>query len=207
MAIKFLREVQRWPSPRDKAVALVPFYAGARISEVVGLDVDDVRLSARKGTLRIYGKGQKVREVPLHPPLRAALSEWLGERPDWSGCIGPALFLNQNGGRLSATSAHTIITTIIDSAGIEEKATAHTLRHTFATSLVRAGTDLVTVNPVVFAGFVISNSETGHGSFSIIPQITIQVCDNGMTFTRDAMREVHLGGRLQDGVIRWSSDT
>jgi hypothetical protein len=62
-------------------------------------------------------------------------------------------------------------------------------------------------NPLVFAGFVISNSETGHGSFSITPQITIEVCDNGMTFTRDAMREVHLGGRLADGVIRWSVDT
>ena len=54
---------------------------------------------------------------------------------------------------------------------------------------------------------MISNSETGHGSFSVVPQVTIQVCDNGMTFTKDAMREVHLGGRLQDGVIRWSSDT
>ncbi|MGH3909498.1 MAG: DUF932 domain-containing protein [Pseudonocardiaceae bacterium] len=62
-------------------------------------------------------------------------------------------------------------------------------------------------NPLVFAGFVISNSETGHGSFSITPQVTIQVCDDGMTFTTDAMREVHLGGRLQDGVIRWSADT
>ncbi|MGH3591219.1 MAG: DUF932 domain-containing protein, partial [Pseudonocardiaceae bacterium] len=62
-------------------------------------------------------------------------------------------------------------------------------------------------NPVVFAGFVISNSETGHGSFSIIPRLTIKVCDNGMTFTRDAMREVHLGGRLAEGVIRWSADT
>lgn len=62
-------------------------------------------------------------------------------------------------------------------------------------------------NPLVFAGFVISNSETGHGSFSITPQITIQVCDNGMTFTQDAMREVHLGGRLAEGVIRWSADT
>ncbi|MGH3547132.1 MAG: DUF932 domain-containing protein [Pseudonocardiaceae bacterium] len=62
-------------------------------------------------------------------------------------------------------------------------------------------------NPVVFAGFVISNSETGHGSFAITPQITIEVCDNGMTFTRDAMREVHLGGRLAEGVIRWSADT
>jgi len=142
-AVAFLREVERWPSPRDKAVALVPYYAGARISEVVGLDVDDVRLSARKGTLRLYGKGEKVREVPIHPPLRTVLDDWLGERPDWPGSSGPALFLNQKGGRLSATSAHTIITTIATGTG--EKITAHTLRHTFATTLVRAGTDLVTV--------------------------------------------------------------
>ena len=62
-------------------------------------------------------------------------------------------------------------------------------------------------NPLVFAGFAISNSETGHGSFSIIPQVTIQVCDNGMTSTRDAMRQVHLGGRLAERVIGWSADT
>ncbi|WP_410646198.1 DUF932 domain-containing protein [Amycolatopsis sp. cmx-4-54] len=62
-------------------------------------------------------------------------------------------------------------------------------------------------NPVVFAGFVFSNSEVGHGSFSITPRITVQVCNNGMTFTQDAMREVHLGGKLADGVVRWSADT
>lgn len=143
--VTFLREVERWPSPRDKAVALIPYYAGARISEVVGLDVDDVRLSARKGSLRLYGKGEKVREVPVHPPLRTVLSDWLGERLNWPGSSGPALFLNQQGGRLSATSAHTVITTIATAARVDEKITAHTLRHTFATTLVRAGTDLVTV--------------------------------------------------------------
>lgn len=62
-------------------------------------------------------------------------------------------------------------------------------------------------NPLVFAGFLISNSETGHGSFSLTPQITVQVCSNGMTITKDAMREVHLGSRLPDGVVRWSADT
>lgn len=62
-------------------------------------------------------------------------------------------------------------------------------------------------NPLVFAGFVFSNSEIGHGSFSITPRIVVQICDNGMTFTQDAMREVHLGGKLADGVVRWSSDT
>jgi hypothetical protein len=66
-----------------------------------------------------------------------------------------------------------------------------------------SGTD----NPVVFAGFVISNSETGCGAFSLIPRLVVQVCRNGMTITRDALREVHLGGRLDEGLIRWSGDT
>ena len=62
-------------------------------------------------------------------------------------------------------------------------------------------------NPLVFAGFVLSNSETGHGSFSITPRLVVQVCDNGLTITKDAMREVHLGGRLAAGVVRWSAGT
>ncbi len=144
-AVRFLREVERWPSPRDTALALLPFYAGTRIAETVGVDLDDVALSARKGSLRIHGKGDQVRHVPIHPPLRAALTGWLAERADWPGAEGPALFLNQRGGRLTPTGAHGVITAIAAAAGLDEKTTAHTLRHTFATSLVRGGTDLVTV--------------------------------------------------------------
>jgi hypothetical protein len=62
-------------------------------------------------------------------------------------------------------------------------------------------------NPLVFAGFVLSNSETGHGSFSITPRLIAQVCGNGYTITKDAMREVHLGGRLDAGVVQWSAST
>jgi hypothetical protein len=62
-------------------------------------------------------------------------------------------------------------------------------------------------NPLVFAGLVIRNSETGHGRFAITPQITVQVCDNGLTITQDELGEVHLGGRLPDGVVTWSADT
>jgi hypothetical protein len=62
-------------------------------------------------------------------------------------------------------------------------------------------------NPLVFAGFIITNSETGHGSFSITPRLNVQVCDNGMTITHDAMREIHLGGRLETGIVRWSAAT
>ncbi|MFI7631676.1 hypothetical protein [Microbispora rosea] len=63
-------------------------------------------------------------------------------------------------------------------------------------------------NSLVFAGFVISNSETGCGAFTITPRLLVQVCRNGMTITADAHRHVHLGGRLDDGgAVRWSSDT
>jgi integrase/recombinase XerC len=144
--LRYLRAVQASPSPRDQALALTPFYAGARISEIVGLDVDDVRLSARKGTLRIYGKGERVRDIPIHPQLRTALAVWLDERPGWPGAqITPALFLNQRGQRLSAKGAHDVITGLAAAAGLDDDATTHVLRHSFATTLVRGGTDLVIV--------------------------------------------------------------
>lgn len=61
--------------------------------------------------------------------------------------------------------------------------------------------------PVVFAGLVLSNSETGGGAYTITPRVTIEVCKNGMTVNRDAMRAVHLGGILTDGTVKWSAET
>lgn len=60
---------------------------------------------------------------------------------------------------------------------------------------------------VVFAGFEISNSETGGGAAQIIPRLVVEICGNGLTITKDAMRAVHLGSRMDDGVIEWSEDT
>ena len=140
--------------PGTRPFALVAFYAGARIGEIVALDVDDVALSARKGALRILGKGERVREVPVHPKLRTVLAGWLDERPNWPGAKNTAvpgakntaaLFLNQRGGRLSVKAAHDVITGIATRAGLDDQITAHVLRHTFATTLVRGGTDLVIV--------------------------------------------------------------
>ncbi|QOR55391.1 MAG: hypothetical protein SHS37scaffold145_42 [Phage 71_18] len=61
--------------------------------------------------------------------------------------------------------------------------------------------------PVVFAGFVLSNSETGGGAFTITPRFVVKVCKNGLTITEDVLRNVHLGGRLEEGVVRWSEGT
>lgn len=61
--------------------------------------------------------------------------------------------------------------------------------------------------PVVWAGFQLRNSETGGGAYSLVPRIVFRVCTNGMTMTKDAVRQVHLGGRLDEGIVRWSGDT
>jgi integrase/recombinase XerC len=145
-ALRWLRAIQAHPTPRDRVLALLPFYAGLRIAEAVALDLDDVRISARKGSLRVHGKGHKVREVPIHPQLRTDLQLWLGERPDWAGATNtPALLLNRRGTRLTTRGASNIFHTITERAGLEEDTTAHVGRHTFATTLIRGGTDLVVV--------------------------------------------------------------
>lgn len=67
----------------------------------------------------------------------------------------------------------------------------------------RSGVDY----PIVSAGVVVTNSEVGHGAFSVGPRIVFRVCTNGMTRPADNIRAVHLGGRLDDGPVRWSADT
>jgi hypothetical protein len=62
-------------------------------------------------------------------------------------------------------------------------------------------------NPVLFAGFEIANSEVGVGAFTITPRMVVQICTNGMTITKDALRRTHLGSQMDDGVIRWSEET
>lgn len=145
--IRWLRAVESWPHARDRAMALLPFYAGLRIGDIVALDIDDVRLSARKGTLRVFGKGSKPREVPVHPTLGTLLQTWLAERAGWPGADRErALFLSRRGGgRLTARAASDVFTAITTHAGLEDATTAHVGRHTFVTRLIRGGEDLITV--------------------------------------------------------------
>lgn len=62
-------------------------------------------------------------------------------------------------------------------------------------------------NPTVFAGIVVSNSEVGNGAFTVTPRLTVEVCTNGMTISKDVQRAVHLGSRMEEGLIEWSADT
>ena len=144
--LRYLRAVEACPRARDRAIALLPLYAGTRIAEIGALDVADVRLSARKGELHLIGKGEKSRTVPVHPKLREALAAWLAERPSKTGADSDALFISARGGtRMTTDALADVIEAITTAAGLEDHVTSHTLRHTFGTELVRSGVDLVTV--------------------------------------------------------------
>ncbi len=144
------RASPRGPGPRPGRVLRRP-----RIAEIVALDLDDIRTSARKGHLVIrYGKGGRYREIPLHPILRAILESWITERSTWSGATATAaLFLNRRGGRLSARGAYDVLTGIAEAAGIDvgrdREFTPHVLRHTAGTTMTRAGTDIVVVAEIL----------------------------------------------------------
>jgi site-specific recombinase XerD len=141
----FLRAAERTPSVRDKAIAYLLFYTAIRLGECAALNLDDVRISARRGVVIIRsGKGDAYREVSLNAEVREALRVWLKERNKrFLQTSDPAVFLNPKGKRLSARSIDLIIRRIGADAQLE--LSAHVLRHTCLTNLVRRGNDLVLV--------------------------------------------------------------
>jgi site-specific recombinase XerD len=147
---RFLRAVERSPEVRDRAIAKMLFYAGLRIGELVKLDVEDVPISARKGKVIVRsGKGDAYREVSLNAEVRETLDQWLAERrDDYPENEDPALFLSRRGKRLSTRAIDFIVRRIGEDASLEEPLSAHALRHTCLTNLVRAGYDLVLVAEV-----------------------------------------------------------
>ena len=120
-------------------------YAGLRLSELVALDLDDARVSGRKAVVVVRsGKGDVYREVPLNAPARKALDDWLKQRPAPAVRIGgEPLFVSRAGGRLSARSVDDVVRKLGRAAGLE--LSAHVLRHTWVTRLVRAGNDVVLI--------------------------------------------------------------
>lgn len=135
---------------RDRALLEVLYGTGARISEAVGLDIDDVDLVV--GAARLLGKGGKERVVPLGSFACEAVQAWLVRgRPVLSakGRAGPALFLNQRGARLSRQSAWAAITAAADRADLSGHVSPHTLRHSFATHLLEGGADVRVVQELL----------------------------------------------------------
>src|SRR4051794_10392073 len=136
---RLLRMCERAPA-RDRAIVVVLLYTGLRLAELVALDVEDVRISARKGLVVVRsGKGDAYREVPLTALVPQVLEVWLGERARRAGEGERALFVGRSGRRLSKRAVDDVVRGLGEDAGV--KLSAHVLRHTFLTRMVRQGPD------------------------------------------------------------------
>ncbi len=134
---------------RDRALLETLYGAGLRVSELVGLDIDDI--DVEEGSVRVLGKGSKERIVPLGRYAATALSAYLTQsRPALARSrSGPALFLNQRGGRLTRQGAGRILKAAARTAGVAARVTPHTLRHSFATHLLEGGADIRVVQELL----------------------------------------------------------
>ncbi len=158
---------------RDRALLETLYSTGARISEAIALDVDDIDADSRSVVLS--GKGGKQRVVPVGRPALAAVDAYLVRgRPALARRGGPALFLNARGGRLSRQSAWQVLQDAAARAGIAAGVSPHTLRHSFATHLLDGGADVRVVQELL-----------GHASVSTTQIYTM--------VTVGALREVWAG--------------
>lgn len=157
---------------RDRAVLETLYGAGLRVSELTGLDVDDVDLE--EGSVRVLGKGAKERDVPLGRMAREAVAAYLTRsRPVLATARSrSALFLNQRGGRLTRQGCSKILAAHAKRAGIEKRVTPHTLRHSFATHLLEGGADVRVVQELL-----------GHASVATTQVYTL--------VTKEHLREVY----------------
>jgi len=128
---------------RDRLMLELLYGCGIRNSELTGINVDDVRLSAE--AILIRGKGKKERYVPFGGSARAALAAYLPARQEILSAThkhNPALLINRRGGRLTTRSVGRIVKKIAVSKGLSPDVHPHTLRHAFGTHMLEEGADL-----------------------------------------------------------------
>ena len=131
---------------RDRAMYETLYGGGLRVSELVGLNLDDV--DADQQLVRVRGKGRRERLCPVGPLATAWIGHWVTLRaPKKSG--EPAVFLNRFGTRLSARSVGRLLDDHLTGLGLDPGASPHTLRHSFATHLLDRGADLRSVQELL----------------------------------------------------------
>ena len=159
---------------RDRAMLELMYATGLRVTELVSLDLHDVQLEGEKPYVRMIGKGNRERQLPLTEQPVQELNDYIhfsrprliGERDE------PALFVNRRGERLTRQGFWLILKGYASEAGIIGRVTPHTLRHSFATHMLRGGADIHTVQELL-----------GHANISTT-QVYTQV-------SREHLREVY----------------
>jgi integrase/recombinase XerC len=134
-----------WIGKRDTAALLLMYGAGLRIGEALGLNVADLPYG---GALKVTGKGNKTRIVPVLPVIETAIADYLAACP-FKGTKDDPLFIGARGERLNPGVLQRQVRTLRDALGLPPTATPHALRHSFATHLLEAGGDLRTIQELL----------------------------------------------------------
>jgi integrase/recombinase XerD len=132
---------------RDRAILEVLYGCGLRVSEAVNLRISDIY--PKEGFLRIVGKGDKERIIPLGEMAAEALEAWYGARPEPCRGYEDFVFLNRSGKSLSRVSMFNMVKKQAMLAGVRKEISPHTFRHSFATHLVENGADLRVVQEML----------------------------------------------------------
>jgi integrase/recombinase XerD len=160
---------------RDRALLETLYGTGARISEAVGLDLDDIDRAPTTASVLLRGKGSRQRIVPVGSYALRAIDDYLVRARPALAAAGrgtPRLFLNARGGPLSRQSAWVILRSAAEKAGVAKQISPHTLRHSFATHLLDGGADVRVVQELL-----------GHASVTTTQVYTL--------VTVDRLREVY----------------
>lgn len=169
---------------RDRAILELFYASGLRLSELAGLDLEDVNLASRM--VRVLGKGGKERIVPFNPPAAAAIRDYLPARRElllrertagaastsgrgrWSD---DPLFLNYRGGRLSSRSVARMVQRYVDLVGAQRGISPHALRHSFATHLLERGADLRAIQELLGHARITTTQRYTHVSAAQITEL------------------------------------
>jgi integrase/recombinase XerC len=175
---------------RDRAILELFYASGLRIGELTGLSLDHVDL--QQGLVRVLGKGRKERIVPVGRAALAALGSYLEvrgslQRPGDTAHPAP-LFLNVQGGRLSARGVSQVVLRHLVASGLGKKITTHGLRHSFATHLLNAGADLRVIQELL-----------GHARLSTTQRYTHVGLDKVMEIYDRTHPRARSGGRRPMG--------
>lgn len=137
-----------WSGLRDRAVLELLYGCGLRVSEACNLKISDIFF--KEAFVRVVGKGDKQRIVPLGDMAAEAILAYLPLRPEAaSGAYEDILFLNRFGKTLSRVSVFTMVQTMAARAGVNKEVSPHTFRHSFATHLIENGADLRVVQEML----------------------------------------------------------
>ena len=141
-------DVSTWNGKRDRAALELLYGCGLRVSEAVGLRISCIYLD--EGFVRVIGKGNKERVVPMGEMAVAAVREYLAARPEpASGQFDDILLLNRFGGALSRVALFNMVKKQTMVAGVAKEISPHTFRHSFATHLIENGADLRVVQEML----------------------------------------------------------